>query len=47
MGGEVGGKSVMGIEEVACWDEHWVLYVSNESLKSPETKSTLYILYVS
>ena len=28
--GEVGerGKWVMGIEEDTCWDEHWVLYVS-------------------
>ena len=22
------GKRVMGIEEDTCWDEHWVLYVS-------------------
>ena len=22
------GKWVMGIEEGTCWDEHWVLYVS-------------------
>ena len=35
-GGEVGGgqvKWVMGIKEDIC-DEHWVLYVSDESLKS-------------
>ena len=25
-GGE--GKWVMGIEESTCWDEHWVLHVS-------------------
>ena len=24
------GKWVMGIEEGTCWDEHWVLHVSNE-----------------
>ena len=24
-------KWVMGMEEGTCWDEHWVLYVSNES----------------
>ena len=34
----------MGIEEGTCWDEHWVLYVSNESWEStPEAKSTVYI----
>ena len=26
------GKWVMGIEEGTCWEEHWVLYVS-EKLK--------------
>ena len=37
----------MGIEE-GTWDEHWVLYVSDESQEStPKTKSTLYMLYVS
>ena len=37
----------MGIEEGTCWEEHWVLYVSNESQDStPKTKSTLYTLYV-
>ena len=42
------GKWVMSIEEGTCWDEHWVLYVTDESWDStPETKSTLYILYVS
>ena len=36
------------MEEGTCWDEHWVLYVSDESWEStPETKSTLYTLYVS
>ena len=35
-GGEVGGgwaRCVMGIKEGTC-DEHWVLYVSDESLNS-------------
>ena len=42
-----GEKWVMGIEK-GTWDEHWVLYVSNESLEStPKTKSILYTLYVS
>ena len=41
------GKWVMGTEEGTCWDEHWVLYVSDESWEStPKTKSTLYTLYV-
>ena len=39
------GKWVMGIEEGTCWDEHWVLYVRNESREStPKTKSTPYTL---
>ena len=30
----------MGIEEGTYWDEHWVLYVSDESSKStPEAKT--------
>ena len=41
------GEWVMGIEEGICWDEHWVLYVSDEPQAStPKTKSRLYILYV-
>ena len=37
------GKWVMGIEEGTCWDEHWVLNVSDESWGSaPEAKTTLY-----
>ena len=39
------GKLVMGIEEGTCWDEHWVLYGSDES--TLEAKSTLYTVYVS
>ena len=27
-------KWVRGIKEETCWDEHWVLYVGGESLKS-------------
>lgn len=34
----------MGIKERVC-DEHWVLYLSNESLNSPpETSITLYVV---
>ena len=41
------GKWVMGTEEGTCWDEHWVLYASDEPWEStPKTKSTLYTLYV-
>ena len=41
-------KWVMRIEEGTCWNEHWVLYVSDEPWEStPKTKSTLYTLYVS
>ena len=33
-----------GIKEGACWDEHWVLYVGDESLSSiPEITITLYV----
>ena len=42
----VGGwaKWVMGMKESTCWDEYWVLYVSDESLNStPETIITLYV----
>ena len=28
------GKRVMGTEEGTCWNEHWVLYGSDESQKS-------------
>ena len=42
------GKWVVGFEEGACWDEHWVLYVSDEPRESSaKTKSTLDTLYVS
>lgn len=37
MEGSNGGglvKWVMGIKEGTCWDEHWVLCVSDESLNS-------------
>ena len=34
----------MGIKEGTCWDEHWVLYVSDESLDSPpKAKTKLYV----
>ena len=32
----------MGTKQGTCWGEHWVLYVSDESLNSnPETNMTL------
>ena len=35
---------MIGIKEGTCYDEHWALYVSDESLNStPETNITLYI----
>ena len=35
---------VMGTKEGTCWDEHWVLHVSDESLNStPETNIALYV----
>ena len=37
----------MDTEEGTCWDEHWVLYVHDESRESTEAKSTLCTLYVS
>ena len=46
MGFWVGGraKGVRGIKEDTCWDEHWILYVSDESLNSiPEIIITLYV----
>ena len=43
---EVGGawaKWVMSIKEGTCCDEHWVLYISDESLNSsPDTNFTIY-----
>ena len=43
--GEAGerGKWMMGNEEGTCWDEHWVLYVSEESLDSTEAKTIVYV----
>ena len=41
---EVGGRAtwVMGIKEGTCYDQHWVFYVSDESLNStPETNIAL------
>ena len=44
---EVGGgwaKWVMGRKECTCWDEHWMLYVSDEALNStPEIIITIYV----
>ena len=43
MGGEW-AKWVMGIMEGTCWDKHWVLYASDESLGStPVTNTILYV----
>ena len=37
----------MGIKKGTCWDEHWVFYVSDESLGStPETNTTMYVNYL-
>ena len=39
----VGGVTwVIGIKE-GTWDEHWMSYVRDESLSSPEAKTTLYV----
>ena len=47
VGGQGRGKCVMSIEEGTCWDEHWVLYVRNESWEStPKDKATLCTQYV-
>ena len=43
-GAGLGGwtKWVMGIKQDTCWDENWVLYVSDESLNfTPETNIIL------
>ena len=38
---------VMGIKENICWDEHLVLYVSDESLGfTPEINTILYVNYL-
>ena len=34
----------MGIKKGTCWDEHWVLYVSDESLNSTPESLLHYIL---
>lgn len=37
----------MGIKEGICYDEHWVLYVNDESMNStPETNIALYVNYL-
>ena len=37
-------KWVMGIKDGTCYDEHWVFYVSDESLNStPDTNIVLYV----
>ena len=43
-GGGEWAKWVMGIKEGTCCDEHWMLYVSDESLNStPETNAARYV----
>ena len=38
-------KWVIDIKEGTCWDEHWVLYINDESLNStPKTNTILYML---
>ena len=40
----VWARWLMGIKEGTCCDEHWVLYVRDESLNStPETNMALYV----
>ena len=42
--GERWARWVMGIKEGTCYNEHWVLYVSDESLNSTsETNIALYV----
>ena len=49
-GGVLGGgwaKWVMGIKEDTCWDEHWVLYVSDKSLGcTTEAKTIPYVMNI-
>ena len=43
-GGQGMGQKLMSIKEGTCYDEYWVLYVSDESLYfPPETNTTLYV----
>ena len=45
MGDGLGG--LMGTKENTCCDEHWVLYVSDESMNYiPETNIALYVNYL-
>ena len=45
-GGRGWARQVMGTKEGTCYHEHWVLYVSDESLNStPETQIALYVNY--
>ena len=44
---QVGGggtRWVVSIKEGTCYDEHWVLYISDEPLNyTPETSNSLYV----
>lgn len=38
------GKRVMGIKEGRCFNEHWVLHATNESLNpTPKTDNIVYV----
>ena len=38
------GQLGVGIKEGTCWNEHWVLCATEESLNStPETNNTFYV----
>lgn len=40
-------RRVIGIKENTCYAEHWVLYVSDQSLNStPETNIAAYVNYL-
>ena len=42
--GKTEGVGKIPTEEATCWDEPWVLYVSDASWEStPKTKTTLYV----
>ena len=39
-------KWVLSVKEGTCYDENYVLYVSDESLSSTEDSTTLYVNYL-
>ena len=41
------GNWLMGINEGTQWDEHWVLYATDELLNpTSETNDVLYVMYL-